>query len=322
MSRQGSQMSALKFQARSNGLSAPSHRPLLIGETVLFEVSIDCLQVSALWERDQVVAASVSDQILDASFLPTGMHIGKKCLEAIDTVKVQKHVLFSAVMPFQDLQNGRLEIIVDDHPRDYPPAFEGVMLTQQKGFLPLGGEAFHKHGSRKADPSGQERDFDQLALELDGRFTKVKLCSLPRRKVERDVGRFRTLAQFLYEQTHSGFSNRNAKLAQLCPHAMSGPALFRCPTFQPLILLKPFLNVWQCSVAHRGLGLCLKRILTHTRRWSLLKQLSDGVAREPKVAGRSPPAPSLGQKPRAKFSSQGPRVNTFCILRITMSFQL
>src|SRR6266849_2957349 len=224
MSRQGSQMSALKFQARSNGLRAPSHRPLLIGETVLFEVSIDCLQVSALWERDQVVAASVSDQILDASFLPTGMHIGKKGLEAIDTVKVQKHVLFSAVMPFQDLQNGRFEIIVDDHARHSPPEFEGVMLTQQKGFLPLSREAFDKHGSRKAEPSGQERDFYHLAPEFDSRFAKVKLCSLPRRKVERDVGRFRTLSQFLDEQTHSGFPNRNAKLAQLCPHAMSGPA--------------------------------------------------------------------------------------------------
>ena len=125
------------------------------------------------------------------------MHIGKKCLEAIDTVKVQKHVLFSAVMPLQDLQNGRFEIIVDDHARHSPPEFEGVMLTQQKGFLPLRGKAFDKHGSRKAEPPGQERDFDQLALEFDGRFTKVKLCSLPRRKVERDVGRFRTLAQFL-----------------------------------------------------------------------------------------------------------------------------
>src|SRR5258708_5398303 len=193
MSRQGSQMSALKFQARSNGLIAPSHRPLLIGETVLFQVSIDCLQVSALWERDHAVEASVSDQILDASFLPTGMHIGKKCLEAIDTVKVQKHVLFSAVMPFQDLQNGRLEIIVDDHARHSPPEFEGVMLTQQKGFLPLGGEAFHKHDSRKAEPSGQERDFDQLALDLDGRSAKVKLSSLPSPNARRDLARLPTL---------------------------------------------------------------------------------------------------------------------------------
>src|SRR5216683_2783788 len=157
MSRQRSQVSTLKFQARSNGLRAPSHRPLLIGETVLFEISIDGFQVSAFWQGDEVIAASIADQILDASFLPTGMHIGKKGLEAIDTVKVQKHVLFSAVMPFQDLQNGRFEI----------------------------------------------------------RFAKVKLCSLPRRKVERDVGRFRTLSQFLDEQTHSGFPNRNAKLAQL-----------------------------------------------------------------------------------------------------------
>src|SRR5438128_2026151 len=165
MSRQRSQVSTLKFQARSNGLRAPSHRPLLIGETVLFEISIDGFQVSAFWQGDEVIAASIADQILDASFLPPGMHIGKKGLEAIDTVKVQKHVLFSALMPFQDLQNGRFEIIVDDHARYSPPECEGVMLTQQKGFLPLSREAFHKHGSRKAEPSGQERNFDQLTLE-------------------------------------------------------------------------------------------------------------------------------------------------------------
>src|SRR6266852_4691288 len=93
MSRQRSQVSTLKFQARSNGLRAPSHRPLLIGETVLFEISIDGFQVSAFWQGDEVIAASIADQILDASFLPPGMHIGKKGLEAIDTVKVQKHVL-------------------------------------------------------------------------------------------------------------------------------------------------------------------------------------------------------------------------------------
>src|SRR5258706_11510862 len=99
MSRQGSQLAALKFQAGSNGLGASGHCPLLIGETVLFEVSIDGFQVGAFWQRDQVIAASIADQILDASFLPARMHIGKQRLEAIDTVKVQKHVLFSALMP-------------------------------------------------------------------------------------------------------------------------------------------------------------------------------------------------------------------------------
>src|SRR6266849_5114253 len=78
MSRQRSQVSTLKFQARSNGLRAPSHRPLLIGETVLVPISIDGFQVSAFWQGDEVIAASIAHQILDASFLPPGMHIGKK----------------------------------------------------------------------------------------------------------------------------------------------------------------------------------------------------------------------------------------------------
>src|SRR5260370_15385988 len=163
-----------------------------------------------------------------------------------------------------------------------------MVLTQQKGFLSLGGEAFHKHRSRKAESPSQERNFDQLTAEFDRRFTKVKLCSLPRRKIERDVGRFRALAQLLDEQTHSGFSKRNPKLAQLCPHAMGRPALFGGPALQPLILLKPFLNVRQCGVTHRGLELRLALILANTRRWLLLKELSDSIAREPKVAARGP----------------------------------
>src|SRR5713226_460392 len=196
-----------------------------------------------------------------------------------------------------------------------------MVLTQQKGFLSLGGEAFHKHRSRKAESPSQERNFDELTAEFDRRFTKVKLCSLPRRKIERDVGRFRALAQLLDEQTHSGFSKRNPKLAQLCPHAMGRPALFGGPALQPLILLKPFLNVRQCGVTHRSLELRLTLILANTRRWLLLKELSDSIAREPKVAGRGPLALALDQDPGANFISKCHGIHLFFLRSLEISFK-
>jgi hypothetical protein len=153
-----------------------------------------------------------------------------------------------------------------------------MALTQQKGFLPLGREAFHKHCPRKAEPPGQEWDFGDLTLELDGRFAEVKLCPLSRRKVERHVHWLRRRSQFLHEQTHGRFSDGNTELAQFCPHAMGRPALLRCPALKPLILLKPLLDVWQCCVAHRRFGRCLTLILTFIGCWLLRKELGNRIA--------------------------------------------
>src|SRR5260221_12643027 len=75
---QGSQVRALKRQTRGNGITSPGHNALLIRETVLSECCVDGFQVTALWERHKVVAACMPHQIFDASFVPTGMHIGKE----------------------------------------------------------------------------------------------------------------------------------------------------------------------------------------------------------------------------------------------------
>ena len=120
---------------------------------------------AALWKRHEVVAARIADQIFDAAFLPPSMHIGKERLKAIDTVEVQKHVMLSPAMSLQHLEHSRFEVVIDRHAWHASPELEGMPLAEQKGFLPLSGETFHKHRSRKAEPPGQERDFDQLAIE-------------------------------------------------------------------------------------------------------------------------------------------------------------
>ena len=105
-------------------------------------------------------------------------------------------------MSLQDLEHSRFEVIVDRHAWHASPELEGMLLAEQKGFLPLGREAFHKHRPRKAESASQERDFEQPTMECDGRFAKVKLCPLARRKVERNVGRLWWLVQLLHEDTH------------------------------------------------------------------------------------------------------------------------
>src|SRR6266566_453347 len=72
------------------------------------------------------------------------------------------------------------QIIVDAKTWHATPELEGMALTEQKGFLPLGRKAFHKHRSRKTEPSGQEGDFDQPTCKLDSRLAKVELCPLAR----------------------------------------------------------------------------------------------------------------------------------------------
>jgi hypothetical protein len=117
-------------------------------------------------------------------------------------VEVQKHVVLSPAMSLQHLQDSWLEVVIDRHARHTSPELESVSLTEQKGFLSLGGETFHKHRPRKAEPSGQERDFHQLAFELDCRFAKVTFCSLAWCKVERNIRWFRAVAQLLHKQAH------------------------------------------------------------------------------------------------------------------------
>ena len=228
MGWQGSQVTALKCQARGNGRVAPGHRALLIADAILAKLCIDDFQVSALWQRHEVVTSSIPDQILDASFLPTGMHIGKECLKAIDTVEVHKQVVLSSAMSLQHLQDGCFEVIVDHHARYASPELESVLLTKQKGFLPLRREAFDKHRPAKAEPSSQKRNLHQLAFEPDCRFAKVKLCPLAWGKIEWNKSGFRGLLFLPHIQAHGGFSHRDTQLAQFHPHAMGRPALFWC----------------------------------------------------------------------------------------------
>src|SRR5205807_5024171 len=130
---------------------------------VLFQFGVDRFQFSALWEGHEIVTARITDQIFDAPFFPPGMHISKERLKAVDTMEVQKHVVLSPAMSLQHLQDSWLEVVIDRHARYTSPELESVSLTEQKGLLSLGGETFHKHRPRKAEPSGQERDFHQLA---------------------------------------------------------------------------------------------------------------------------------------------------------------
>jgi len=59
MGRQRSQLAALKFQARGDGIGTPSHDTLLIRETVLSEARVNGFQISTLWERHEVVTSRV-----------------------------------------------------------------------------------------------------------------------------------------------------------------------------------------------------------------------------------------------------------------------
>src|SRR5256885_7888535 len=111
---------------------------------------MDRFQVSAFWKWHEVIPSSIAHQILDASFLPASGDIGKERLKAIDTVKVEKHIVLSSAMSLQHLQHSGLEVIIDDHARDASPKLESVLLTKQKGFLSLSGETFDKHCPAKA----------------------------------------------------------------------------------------------------------------------------------------------------------------------------
>src|SRR5713226_351928 len=110
---QGTQGPALKRQARGNRISAPGHGALLIGKATRSQIGIDRLQSRSLWKRHEVIPPSIPDQIFDASFLPTGMHISKERLKAIDTLEMQKYVLLSSAMPWQHLENRWLEVVID-----------------------------------------------------------------------------------------------------------------------------------------------------------------------------------------------------------------
>jgi hypothetical protein len=71
---------------------------------------------------------------------------------------MQNQLVLAPAMSLQDLEHGGFEVVVDRQARHATPELERMALTQQKGFLPLGGEAFHKPGSRKAKATSQERD--------------------------------------------------------------------------------------------------------------------------------------------------------------------
>src|SRR2546421_4888066 len=89
---------------------------------------------------------------------------------------------------------------------------------------------------------------------------------------------------------------------------MSCPTLFGRPALEPRILFEPALDVWQGDIAHGRLGRdLLALIVSLFGCWLLLKELGNRITGEAKVAGRCPPALSLGQGPRGEFFSKCPR---------------
>src|SRR5258706_1716495 len=275
--RERTQVPALKRQASGNRISLSGHGALLIRYATCYQLCIDRFQISALWKRHEVISARISDQIFDTALLPTGMPIGKQRFTALDTLEVYEHCVLTPAMSLQDLQHSRFEVIVDRKTRDASPELKGMPLTEQKGFLALGGEALDKHRTRKTEPPGQERHFDELAAQVDSGFPEVKLCSLTGCEVERHVGGLRRRSQSLNEETDGRFPDGDSKGMQFCPHAVCCPALFWSPTLHPLIFLQPFLDVWQGCIAHWRPGRCLTLILAFIGRWLLQKELSNRI---------------------------------------------
>src|SRR5579859_2423011 len=98
MRRQRAQVTAFKFKAARDGVSLPGHNALLIDHRVLSEALVNGFQISALWERHEVIPPGIPNQILDTAFLPSGGNVGKEGLKAVDTVEVHKHVVLSSAM--------------------------------------------------------------------------------------------------------------------------------------------------------------------------------------------------------------------------------
>jgi hypothetical protein len=207
-------------------------------------------------------------------------------------------------MPLQDLEHGWLEVIVDDHLWDPSPELKGMALAEQKGLLPLRGEAFDKHRPTKTEPSSQEGNLDQLAFDLHCGLAKVKFCSLAWSKVERNKSGFGGVLVLLHVHTDRRFANRDLQLAEFHPHAMGGPALFGRPTREPLILLEPLFNMRKSGITHWRLLPSLALIATFLRGWLLQKQFGHGITREPKVLGSCALTFALDQHPGANFVSK------------------
>src|SRR5260370_24796489 len=84
-----------------------------------------------LRDGDQVGAASVAHQVLDAAFLPAAAHVGEERLEAVHTAEVHETLVLAAVVPLPDLDNRSLEIVVDGHARHAVPELERMSLSHE-----------------------------------------------------------------------------------------------------------------------------------------------------------------------------------------------
>lgn len=288
---------------------ASGHRSLLIGQAGLPQLGIQGGEVGDRRPRHQEVAPSVANEVLHAPLLPAHRRVREDRCEAVDAAEVRECGLLRASVPFQDLQHGWLEVVIDDG-QGYPtPELEGVPLPQQEAVLPRGGEALDEDRTGIAQATGKVRHRRLCPIQDDDCLPEVELGAFSRRDRQRDEGFRHWLAALAHQLAHRRLGDADPVARQFDPHPVRRPALLGRPALEACVFLEPPFDSGEDLLTHRGDARLPPRVAPLPGlRW-LAQQRRHRVPRDPKVLGGGALGAPLDQHPVPNIIAQSHAVH-------------
>ena len=222
---------------------------------------------------------------------------------------MREGLLLRAAMPLQDLEDRRLQVVVDHGRRHAAPELEGVPLPQEEAVLPLGRETLDEDRPGVAQAPREVRHLGAHPVEDDHGVAEIELPALARREGQRDEGLRGRPTALAHELANRRLGHRDALAPQLDPHPVRRPALLGCPALQPGILLQPAFYIWEHLLAHRGVPGLAPGVAPLAGFRRLAQQRRHRVARDPEMLRRRALRAALDEHPVPNLIAQGHAVH-------------
>ena len=138
-------------------------------------------------KRDHEVALRKADVALDAPFLVPLARRAVAALEQVMTAEGHEGGLLLPIVPLQDAQNRRLQVVVGDAAGHRAEEMEGLDVALEEGLLLLERERHDEAGMRVIQAHDEQLHDPPLAAQLDHRGAPIYLGVLARVELEGQV---------------------------------------------------------------------------------------------------------------------------------------
>lgn len=142
--------------AQGGLLFGPSRPARPVSVAPVQKVGVEFFPGGEVLHRDQGVAPHVPDQVFCRAFLMRTRRVAEVALEEVVHPQVSKVLVFPAVGPGQDLDHGRLGVVVDALGRYAAQPLKSQPVPGQEGLQFLGGKGLGETHAARPEPQAEQ----------------------------------------------------------------------------------------------------------------------------------------------------------------------